>query len=251
MAKESTRSPEFTYYALPDAILTDGSHHRILRECFGFGKGRLIKRPDPLPSGSRSLPDLLKRIGAPKGFNPEQVLPLREVPPEKEDEAWDDNKVCLVHRTPVGIADALMPILDYASAIYIYDPYVNTIRGIRFLTYLLKALKGRKALSSSAPEIEIHCTTCRGGICGKTAYSQIQEVVPDWNLTVVEWKLGHFHNRFVIVDNGGVGLAWGLGVDDAQDNHDVLFLLTKTQTTELVEKLAPGSWPKRVFGAKA
>lgn len=107
----------------------------------------------------------------------------------------------------------------------------------------MEELEGRRAGQGDSPEIEIHCTGGRDRVPGAEVRDQVNRAVPSWQTTVVLWKEFYFHNRIIIVDDGGVGLAWGLGIDDVQDNDDVLFLLARNQTAEIVKKFAPDKWP--------
>lgn len=146
--------------------------------------------------------------------------PLWAVPHEK-----------VVSREATSLAAAISPILRIAKSVILVDPHFDPYkpRARNTLAAFLEAcLDGR--IDHALPKVEFH-TAFKQGNAGFSSECQRQlpQCIPHgMSLKVVRWQERNggdgLHNRYILMDRGGVRLAWGLDEGNPGQNDDLSLL---------------------------
>lgn len=243
------------YFEVDESIVCQAEHWPFLLDCFGFGRGRLIAKPEfdvakhTAEMSGLSIDSRLQDCFSRPTVTPTLRLSMEGTPPSipflnrSRDERWDVEYATEVSRVPAEVAALICPAMCCEPKITVIDQYFRADDGRGFAKTLQAVLDGIATLSC-ARQVVIHTKGShskkafgdaaleKSRAVGASIYAAMH-VVPGCTLDVYCWPkdMEDFHNRYILGESGGIGLCWGLDSDDK--NHDVLFLLHRKLSEQI------------------
>jgi len=169
-----------------------------------------------------------------------EVIGLDTLDPSEES-PWSTTTSQQVSKEATAIAQALVPLFEYANEIRFIDPYFDPSTS-RWRASVKACLQSARAVrgATTPPAVEFHVAVKKlknptGSYLRHVSSGNLPQIVPaGWRLRVVGWtervRGRKLHNRFVLTERVGVQFGSGLAEDRGQMD-DVTLLAESVRST--------------------
>lgn len=256
------------YFKVDPEIVKEPKNWPVLYDTFGFSHGRLIVDP---PFSSLASDPTLKLVldGRFQDCFANRPVPTDRhlglaVPPagigwsergfnNTWGPLWTTERAALIDKTKDGLAEALAHALCTQSELTIIDPYFDFEArdskrkpGNRFVVTVAELVNRLEAHSTHSRTLTIHTRPAGGQRPRKLDRigPALSSCIPtSWELNVFHWPEDKpdFHNRYVLGEDGGIGVCYGF--DEKKGTTDVLFLMDRNLSRLVRQNFEPSKTP--------
>lgn len=156
----------------------------------------------------------------------ERVLSYSEL--QENHPLWKVARAYVVPRIASNLATAVLPLLQLAETIIFVDPHFSPTKPRAVKT--LKAFLEKLDLNHGSKRIEYHTKLTEDNPrFEEDCHERVSKCIPTgMSLKIIRWSEHDMpeglHNRYILMERGGVSFHWGLDEGNPGETDDILLL---------------------------